>query len=150
MKQIFTDIISRLGEVKGLKYIDKDWGQLSLENPAAKFPCALVDIASVAYTNRADNAQMADGILNVTIAGLRLSPSSSMAQSRGDAWMTLDLIRDVNDALHLWHTDHFSRLIRQQFAKVDSSPGYDCYVLSYHITWWDYPQPHPKQAEAEG
>lgn len=141
MKQIFKDIADRLSDkVKGLKYIDKDWGQLSLETPAAKFPCALIDLATVTYTNRGDNVQLADGIVNITIAGLRLSPSSALAQVKGDPWTTLDIVREVNEALHLWHTERFSKIIRQQLAKVECSVGYDCYVLSYHITWLDHPR----------
>ena len=140
MKTIVIDILDRLSTIEGLRYADKDWGQLELEQPAVKFPCALIDIDSVVYSNRAnDRVQMADGVLSVKVASLRLSNSNAKAPTtqREQSFACLDMVRTINEQLHLWHTERFSKLIRTSLTKVECAPGYDCYTLRYHLTWWD-------------
>lgn len=130
------DIQERLSSVEGLQYIDKNWGQLSLEQPAVKFPCALVDIENVTYNHR-EKTQFADASMSVMIAGLRLGNSSAKSNAKADSWKTLDMVRSVNDALHQWNTERFNKLIRTGLRKVECAPGYDCYELTYHLTFWD-------------
>lgn len=62
MKNIFLDIQNKLSNITELKYIDKNWGQLLYEQPPVKFPCALLDIANVNYTQLGQLAQTAVGI----------------------------------------------------------------------------------------
>ena len=50
MKHIFLQIQEKLGEVSALKYIDKDWNQLKFEQPPVKWPCALIDVKNINYS----------------------------------------------------------------------------------------------------
>ena len=52
MKQIFLSIQNRLAEIEELSYIDKDWGQLQYEQPPVQWPCALIDVANIDYTQQ--------------------------------------------------------------------------------------------------
>lgn len=74
IKEILLNVQERLGTaVPGLEYIDKDWGQLSYEKPAVKYPCALLDVKNINYSQEGRGRQMADTQLTVTVANLRLA-----------------------------------------------------------------------------
>ena len=72
---ILLSVQTQLGaRVPELAYIDKDWGQLSYEVPSVKWPCALLDVENVNYTQEGGGRQMADTQLTITVADMRLTP----------------------------------------------------------------------------
>lgn len=69
MKQIFLSIQDYLAEqVTNLKYIDKNWGQLNIPQPPVQWPCCLIDVASIDYTQTSDLDRLADATIELTIA----------------------------------------------------------------------------------
>ena len=51
IKTILLAVQQRLAErVPELAYIDKNWGQLDYEAPPVKWPCALLDIDEVPFS----------------------------------------------------------------------------------------------------
>ena len=72
MKHIFLQIQEKLGEVSALKYIDKDWNQLKFEQPPVKWPCALIDVTNISYSQMGQLWQMAEADVEITVANVRL------------------------------------------------------------------------------
>ncbi|MDD4395680.1 MAG: hypothetical protein PHQ33_07330, partial [Bacteroidales bacterium] len=91
MKQIFLDIQTKLSGITELKHIDKNWGQLQYEQPPVKFPCALLDIANVNYSQMGKLAQLAEGDIEITVANLRLTNTSYRNPNRDDAYAVFDI-----------------------------------------------------------
>ena len=115
MDQIAAILLSaqtQLGEhVPELAYIDKDWGQLSYEVPSVKWPCALLDVENVNYTQEGGGRQMADTQLTITVADMRLTPASHF--SDGD----------------------YAPLFRTNLKKVVVNSSYECYRLTYQTAF---------------
>ena len=63
IKTILLAVQQRLAErVPELAYIDKNWGQLDYEAPPVKWPCALLDIDEVPFSQIGGGGQIADGV----------------------------------------------------------------------------------------
>lgn len=104
MKEIIQQIQNRLTKnVPELKYVDQDWGQMDFyPNPPVKFPCALIDIQSVQYTNAGEFVQQGTAVVVIRLFDIRLSNSSQAAPEtqKENAKKVWQLIEDVNKALH--------------------------------------------------
>ena len=79
IKTILLAVQQRLAErVPELAYIDKNWGQLDYEAPPVKWPCALLDIDEVPFSQIGGGGQIADGVtVEILAANLRLVSSSA-------------------------------------------------------------------------
>jgi hypothetical protein len=130
MKTLIPSIQQKLSaEVSALKYIDQDWGQMDLfQQPAVKFPCALLDVQSVNYSNLQRNVQQGEAVLIVRVFDMRLSPSSigappNMKENAGKIWQ---LIEDINCALHhQFISENFGKPVRTQMRRTKRRDG--CY-----------------------
>lgn len=140
MKNIFLDIQNKLSNITELKYIDKNWGQLLYEQPPVKFPCALLDIANVNYTQLGQLAQTAMGDIEITVANLQLSPSSHKSLQRNNAYAIMDIMDKIHQDLHGWATSNFIPLIRTSLQKVEVSKSYEIYKITYNTSWRVYKQ----------
>lgn len=140
MKNIFLDIQNKLSNITELKYIDKNWGQLLYEQPPVKFPCALLDIANVNYTQLGQLAQTAMGDIEITVANLQLSPSSHKSLQRNNAYAIMDIMDKIHQDLHGWATANFIPLIRTNLQKVEVSKSYEIYKITYNTSWRVYKQ----------
>ena len=119
MKEIFLQIQQRLSDfISVLKYIDKDWGQLVYDNAPIKYPCALIDIEDVQYTQLSRGWQKAVANITITVANVNLMPSSSMAPGKQDSYETLDLLDDIHQALQLFSGETFQPLQRTKLTKL--------------------------------
>lgn len=137
MKELLTDIQNRLlAEVPELKYVDMDWGQLDFYNPhpPVKFPCALIDINSVQWSNVLKKGQMGLATTVITVADLRLSNTSGAApQSQKDKAMEIfDVLEKIHIALHGW-TAHasYTSLIRQTNTLRRREDGVKFYQITF-------------------
>lgn len=131
LKAIINDVMDRLQEVDGIKYVDKNWGQLLCEPPAVKYPCALVDIGDAEYSNLGSGEQMVNVVVDVVVSVQRLTPSSTASRRRVDSYADLELLAKIQDALHLYGTDKYHPLQRTQMYKEDTEPG----VSTYHVRY---------------
>lgn len=133
MKQIFLTIQTQLqSEVPELKYIDKDWGQLKYDQPPVKFPCALIDITNVNYSQMGRGYQKADADITITIANMKLIRSSAMAPSKIDSYATIDILESVHQALQLFSDGQkFQPLQRTNLKKIFNDKDTEVYTMTY-------------------
>ena len=131
-----------------MKYIDKNWGQLLYEQPPVKFPCALLDIANVNYTQLGQLAQAAMGDIEITVANLQLSPSSHKSLQRDNAYAIMDIMDKIHQDLHGWATSNFIPLIRTNLQKVEVSKSYEIYQMTYKTSWRVYKQKNTIEVQA--
>ena len=135
MKHIFLQIQEKLGEVSALKYIDKDWNQLKFEQPPVKWPCALIDVTNISYSQMGQLWQMAEADVEITVANVRLVNSSQVHSSRADSYSVFDIMDGIHNKLHGWHGMGFSKLIRTNTAKVYTDRSSEVYTMTYHTSW---------------
>ena len=131
LKAIINDVMDRLQEVDGIKYVDKNWGQLLCEPPAVKYPCALVDIGDADYENLGSGEQVVSVVVNIEVSVQRLTPSSNASKRRVDSYADLELLGKIHNALHLYGTDKYQPLLRIRFYKEDTEPGVSTYRVMY-------------------
>lgn len=135
MKQIFTDIKNQIATITQVKDIQEDWGQLQYDQPPVKFPCALVDIQSINYSQMGNLAQSAEALLSVTIADDKIVNRKS-----ADDFATIELMEQVNDTLHGYAPTACSRLIRQRIERVNIPGTIRIYTIVYQFTFATAPQ----------
>lgn len=146
MQDIIQAIQNKVAEVTALKYVDEDWGQLDdySPNPPAQFPCALIDIASLVFSdvgrdNSATpiNRQTAVGSITITIANLKLSNTSKRAPQgqKDNAWSVFCLLDDVHKKVHGWKpTGNTGALMRKSHKRVRRDDGIQEYQIVYEIS----------------
>lgn len=136
LKKILLEVQTRLGEqVPEFACVDKDWGQLSYEQPAVKFPCALLDMKNINYSQIGKGGQMADAQLTVTVANSRLVSSSLIAPNREDAYQVVELLGKVHAALNLFTTSDFAPLFRTNQRKVFADSSKECYEVTFQTAY---------------
>lgn len=122
----------RISNIEALKYIDRNWGQLDLETPAVKFPCAITDIEGVEYSDLLNREQVADIEFTVTIAVQNFYNTSQKAPNKVKGYDIFDIIGEVNDLLQGYATPEFATFSRRRLQKVDAEKNYSVYTLTYH------------------
>lgn len=145
MKTFLESIQSKLAAITALKYIDEDWGQMDSysPNPPAKFPCALIDITSLNFSNIGKdntanpiNRQMGEGTITIIIADIKLSNTSHRApQSQKDnAWNIWTIIEDLHKAVHGWKPiEQSGGLMRTGLKRIRRDDGIQEYQITYSI-----------------
>lgn len=137
MEELLLNIQERLKhEIPELEYIGKDMGQLSDGNTEMVFPCALLDLKNIGYTQEGNGTRMADIRLAVTVA-------HSQDPSTGKGYNAIGLIEDTDTALHLFAVGDFTPLFCTEIKKMTASGGRECYEMTYrtfleigHDTGW--------------
>lgn len=94
IKTILLAVQQQLTEqVPELAYIDKNWGQFDYDMPPVKWPCVLLDIDTIPFTQTGGGGQIADGATVEIMAGnLRLVSSSAAAPNKADAYFLIELL----------------------------------------------------------
>lgn len=130
------NVQEHLGEcIPGLGYVDKDWGQLSYDTPAVKFPCALLDIENINYSQQGNGYQLADVQLTVTVANLRLVSASLNSPRKEDAYRVIDLMEQIHKALQLYSGGDYAPLFRTNLKKVMADSSRECYKITYQTAF---------------
>ena len=144
---IIKDIVEALaGALPQLKYVDKDWGQLNVEQPAVGWPCALADIEAVEYSDLSRGWQLASATIEVTVANKRTTSSSAHApgDSKERSYLTLELCDAIHLRLQGFNGGHnpslYAPLSRTSFYKTTDGLGYECYTMRYK-TQYKVPTP---------
>ena len=149
INDIIKTVINRLQTVTELKYIDKDWSQLSYDPPAVKYPCALVDISSVSFQPVLLNSELSELNLYITVANLRLTPSSAASKRKNDSFITLDILEKIHAALHLFSSDVFSPLVRESLEKETLDSSEEIYRLTYRTSYKVKPRQNTVKVSAK-
>lgn len=150
MKQIFLAIQDRLSSlVPSLQYIDKNWGQLNLPQPPVKWPCCLIDLDSIDYSQASDLCRLAQANIVITIATQALTRTSAKAPSKSNGYDILDLIEDIITALEGFLVpDTTQSLARTRLSKTYSDQSYDIYSLTFSTAWIEQPQKEGETLQA--
>ncbi len=137
MKQIFLNIQDRLSTmVPALRYIDKNWGQLNIPQPPVQWPCCLIDLDSIDYTQAAHLDRLAEATIILTVATQHTVRSSAKAPSKADAYDILDVLESVIEALEGYRVpDTTQALTRTRLQKTYSDQSYDVYTLTFTTAW---------------
>ncbi len=156
MNILIQDIQNRLAaEIPALKYIDEDWGQLDDYSPnfPVKWPCALIDISQVSYSNAGRQSQLGVAAITITVADVKLTNSSSKAPAGQIAAQAtyLQLVKAIHTALHGWSGHaHYSPLIRESLKRARRDDGVREHNLVYTCQIQDTrPEPARIPATAE-
>lgn len=148
VKDALKAVKTALSQVKGLRYVAEDWGQLDyFKQPPAKFPCALVDIEVIDYTDNAPRVQQAAGELTVRIADSRSFNGSFTAPPSENEFMLFDLLQEVYLALQNLSGPAFTPLSRLRTVRARRDDGLREFQMTFRFgfTDWDAVQrPRPK------
>ena len=141
MKQIFLAIQDRLSTmVPALRYIDKNWNQLNLPQPPVQWPCCLIDLDNIDYSQTSSSDRLADATISLTIANQHTVRSSAKAPSKSDAYDILDVMESVMETLEGWRVpDTTQALTRTRLQKAYSDQSYDVYTLTFTTAWVEQP-----------
>jgi hypothetical protein len=141
---LLIDIQNRITEkVPAIKYTDEDWGQLDFYAPnmPVQFPCALVDVPQITWSNVAHNGQLGAALVKVKFAQIKLTNTSGKAPTgqKQAAFATFFTLKDINQALNGWTgNDHYSQLIRVSTVRQKRNDGIRLYEVTYSTTCKDY------------
>jgi hypothetical protein len=144
MKIILQNIQDRiLAEITELQYVDEDWGQLNMYQPPVKWPCCLIDISTVNYTNlgidRSKNPQnRQNGMITVkfTLANLKLTHTSGKAPQlqKDRAWFIWDLSEKLHEKIHGFSPgENCSKMLRSNLQKSVRDDGVQEYFITYNF-----------------
>ena len=136
MKQIFLKIQQRLAaEVSDLRHIDRQWGQMNYEQPHVSWPCALIDVESIAYSELSDGGQEAQAVVSVSVCEQVLSRSSSQAPSPASAYAVVDTVERVHRALQGYGCQdagsEFQPLSLERMEHLYTDRSFDIYKLTF-------------------
>ncbi|ENG5660610.1 hypothetical protein FPG87_12455 [Flavobacterium psychrophilum] len=143
MKQVLQNIQNKLSEVPELKYIDEDWGQLNMYQPPVKWPCCLIDIANVNYSNlgvdraqQPQNRQLGKISVKITLATLKLTNTSMQAPQvqKDQAWFIWDLAQTIHEKLHGFCPEiNCSKMLRRSLERTQRDDGVQEYQIMYEF-----------------
>ena len=143
MKILIQNIQTLLDNITGIKYIDADWGQLDYYSPnfPVKFPCVLLDVTNVRYSDIGTdkkvvpiNRQEASATLSLTIADLKLSNTSSRAPQpqKDNAFSLYEIIAEIHALVQGFKPDEKAgSLIRTGMQRVKRDDGVQEYIITY-------------------
>jgi len=143
MKVVIDNVRTLLSTISELKYVDENTGQLDNYSPnfPVKWPCALIDIQSDIYTNKGRNPtkspvnrQMSNFVLEIRIANLKLTNTSSRAPitQRDQAESIWTIIDAVHEKIQGYSPDPtISSFIRTARNRVMRDDGVQVYVITY-------------------
>ena len=137
IKTILLAVQQRLTEqVSELAYIDKNWGQFDYDVPPVKWPCVLLDIDEVPFTQLGGGGQIADGVtVEILAANLRLVSSSAAAPNKADAYLLIELLDKIHSVLQRFTDGTFGPMFRTQIKKVAAVRAGECYKVLYQTAY---------------
>ncbi len=138
MKELIDDIKTRLSAVTQLKTIDEDWGQLDYysNSPPVKFPCALVDIDQVPWSDEGKLVQIGIASVSIRVADQRLTNTNVKAPTaqKTKALAFFDLVMYIHQKLHGWSgANNNGPLTRRMYRKVKRDDGIREVELIYTV-----------------
>lgn len=143
MKALLQQLQERIAEIKDIKYIDEDWGQLDYYSPnmPVQWPCCLIDIEAVDYSNLGNNfsktpknRQNARVQIAFTLANMKLTNTSLQAPrgQKENAWQIFQWVEQLHQQLHGFSPlPNASKLIRTSFGRVQRDDGVQEYKIIY-------------------
>ena len=127
------------GALPQVKYIDKDWGQLYIEQPPVGWPCILIDFEQVDPKQLNCGNEKDTAIIVLTVANRRTTSSSARAprEAKEASCQTLDLTDDIHDLVQGYSARReYTPLSEISFNKQNDLPGgTEGYAMRYRTTY---------------
>lgn len=124
METIFKSVAAKLKTITELKWIDHDFGQLELENPPVNYPCALIDVPDILFSQTTLLEQQGDTTVTVRLAFKVYDRTTTEAPTlmQGRAVEHFAVLKKVWQALHGHEDDdaNFNTLIRTALQRGKS------------------------------
>lgn len=143
MKQFFQNIQKQIAQTEQFRYIGQDWGQLSAYQnaPPVGFPCCLVDVQSVEYSNLSADfsktprqRQMAQVQVIFSVADMQLTPNSwqTHQKQKDPSFQIWSLLESLHQKMHYFSPlPNATPLQRQSLEKIIRDDG----VLQYQLIY---------------
>lgn len=128
---ITTLVNDLLSQIEEFKYIDRNWGQLELEQPAVKFPCAITDVDSIQYADLLQKAQLAECEFTITVAVQNFHSTSQKSPCKDNGNDIFVIIDKVHEILQGYSTEALTPFCRRRLQKIEAEKGYSIYQLTY-------------------
>lgn len=115
MKNCIETIMDRLkAQVPELRHIDMNLGQMNMENPPVDYPCALIDVTDIRYSQTGQGGQVGTATIDIELFFSVNSPSNMSAPNsvRTQAMAHFDIVKKVYTSLEGLSGDNFSGLSR--------------------------------------
>ncbi len=139
IKEALKAVKTALQEIPELRYTGEDWGQLDyFAQKPVKFPCALVDLEEVDYTDNASRRQQAIASLTVRVADSQVVSGSFQSPSTGREFALFDLLQRIAEALHGLSGETFSPLVRTGLVRARRDDSVREFRLSFRFAFTDH------------
>jgi hypothetical protein len=140
---LLEKIMERLADkAPNIRFVGQDLGQL--ENyemrPAVSFPCSLIDIEELDFTDAAAGfVQITEGMITIRTALVKYTDVSNLTplifREKGFQYYEEELA--VYKALHGWSPDGYSRLLRRKVVTEKRNDDIRVRLSRYAISWTD-------------
>lgn len=134
LKELILYVQEQLSISRAFAMVEKDWGQLHYTPLPVKYPCALVDIDNVNYTELGRGLMLVEADLVVTVITMRLQPGSMRGPKPGEM-SVFGLLSSVHNTLQLSHPTWSAPFVRRTLRKVYLDNTYEVYALTYSTTY---------------
>ena len=138
IKDVLIAVKTALQGVSELRYAGEDWGQIDyFRKPPVKFPCALIDVEEVDYSDDAPRYQQGDGLLTIRVADIRMVNDSFQSPPSKHEFGIFDLLQSVYKALQGLSGDTFSPLTRTKLFRARRDDSIREYRLLFKFSFTD-------------
>lgn len=138
LKNVMKAVKEALQQVPELRYAGEDWGQLDyFRQSPVKFPCALVDVEAVDYSDNGARYQQGIGSLTVRVADSRMFNGSFQAPPSDTEFAAFDLLQSVYKALQGLSGETFSPLTRTKLVRARRDDSIREFRLSFDFAFTD-------------
>jgi hypothetical protein len=135
IKEALNAIIERIAEIPELNYVGIDCGQLRAEQPAVKWPCALVNIRNIQFTQTLKHHQTGEADVVITMSYLYNTPSSSKNNTDNSVLKMLHLLDSIHEVLYGWRgpcMGYFERTSIERSSDIFN--GCEIWEMVYHVS----------------
>lgn len=139
---LFEAILAKIAaDVPVIRYIEQDLGQLENYDirPAVSWPCCLIDIEEMKFSNSGAHLQHADGIVTCRIGLVKYTDSSNLTPPliRENALQYYEVENLLFTALHAYNPPGFGKLIRLASATEKRDDDIRVRVIKFAISYTD-------------
>jgi len=139
MDTIFTEVLSRLSQIPELRFVGEDWGQLNFEHPPVNFPCALIDLYEVDYSDAGRNLQKADAKLVISVADILYDGITAFNPQNVNerAFAVFGIMEKVNSLIHGYGNEYHSKFSRKKIKKMEREDSVREFRMIYEFRFED-------------
>jgi hypothetical protein len=138
IKETLTAAKEALKSIPSLRYTAEDWGQLdSFNQPPVRFPCVLLDVEEIRYSDNGRGSQQGEASLTVRVADNRAVNGSFQAPPSTSEFAMFDLLQAVYKALQGLSGPGFSPLTRRHTVRVRREDGIREFRTSFDFAFTD-------------